>query len=173
MRSSFRSPTASRCARSWVSAIGWCRPSCRESPSFSAAAGFMRLPAASVLGIPTRVGPFVRTRLFSWPGKMRMGARALRARTPRRCRRIDRRVHDAALRRRGHELPGRAAACRHSRGRRRPAFRAGALPAVRRSGACPWQPAARVPPQAARRAPAQGKPADGRRKARFARCRAA
>src|SRR4051812_13362278 len=32
------------------------------------------LPAASVLGIPTRVGPFVRTSLFSWPGKLRMGA---------------------------------------------------------------------------------------------------
>src|SRR5262245_19323177 len=32
------------------------------------------LPASSVLGIPTRVGPFVRTRLFSWPGKVRMGA---------------------------------------------------------------------------------------------------
>src|SRR3954468_2489316 len=32
------------------------------------------LPAASVLGIPTRVGPFVRTTLFSWAGKIRMGA---------------------------------------------------------------------------------------------------
>ncbi len=32
------------------------------------------LPAASVLGIPTRIGPFVRTTLFSWPGKLRMGA---------------------------------------------------------------------------------------------------
>ncbi len=32
------------------------------------------LPAASVLGIPTRVGPFLRTGLFSWPGKVRMGA---------------------------------------------------------------------------------------------------
>src|SRR3954463_3291000 len=32
------------------------------------------LPAASVLGIPTRFGPFVRTSLFSWPGKLRMGA---------------------------------------------------------------------------------------------------
>jgi oxygen-dependent protoporphyrinogen oxidase len=31
------------------------------------------LPAASVLGIPTRVGPFVRTTLFSWAGKLRMG----------------------------------------------------------------------------------------------------
>lgn len=32
------------------------------------------LPAASVLGIPTRVGPFITTDLFSWLGKMRMGA---------------------------------------------------------------------------------------------------
>ena len=32
------------------------------------------LPAASVLGIPTRIGPFVHTTLFSWPGKLRMGA---------------------------------------------------------------------------------------------------
>lgn len=32
------------------------------------------LPPASVLGIPTRIGPFVRTRLFSWPGKARMAA---------------------------------------------------------------------------------------------------
>jgi len=32
------------------------------------------LPAASVLGIPTRIGPFLETKLFSWPGKMRMGA---------------------------------------------------------------------------------------------------
>jgi protoporphyrinogen/coproporphyrinogen III oxidase len=32
------------------------------------------LPAGSVLGIPTRVGPFVRTGLFSWRGKIRMAA---------------------------------------------------------------------------------------------------
>ena len=31
------------------------------------------LPAASVLGIPTEWGPFIATRLFSWPGKIRMG----------------------------------------------------------------------------------------------------
>jgi oxygen-dependent protoporphyrinogen oxidase len=31
------------------------------------------LPAASVLGIPTRIGPFLRTGLFSMPGKLRMG----------------------------------------------------------------------------------------------------
>jgi len=32
------------------------------------------LPANSVLGIPTRVGPFLRTGLFTWAGKMRMAA---------------------------------------------------------------------------------------------------
>ena len=32
------------------------------------------LPAASVLGIPTRIRPFVETALFTWPGKVRMGA---------------------------------------------------------------------------------------------------
>jgi oxygen-dependent protoporphyrinogen oxidase len=32
------------------------------------------LPEGSVLGIPTRVGPFIRTSLFTWPGKLRMGA---------------------------------------------------------------------------------------------------
>ena len=32
------------------------------------------LPAASVLGIPTQIAPFVRTRLFSWSAKLRMGA---------------------------------------------------------------------------------------------------
>jgi oxygen-dependent protoporphyrinogen oxidase len=32
------------------------------------------LPAGSVLGIPTEVGPFLRTTLFSWPGKLRIGA---------------------------------------------------------------------------------------------------
>jgi oxygen-dependent protoporphyrinogen oxidase len=31
------------------------------------------LPAASVLGIPTKVAPFIATKLFSWPGKLRMG----------------------------------------------------------------------------------------------------
>jgi protoporphyrinogen/coproporphyrinogen III oxidase len=35
------------------------------------------LPAASVLGIPTRIGPFLETTLFSWPGKLRMGAEVL------------------------------------------------------------------------------------------------
>jgi protoporphyrinogen/coproporphyrinogen III oxidase len=38
------------------------------------------LPAGSVLGIPTRMGPFVRTRLFSWRAKMRMAAEPFVAR---------------------------------------------------------------------------------------------
>ena len=32
------------------------------------------LPASSVLGVPTEMGPFVRTGLFTWRGKLRMGA---------------------------------------------------------------------------------------------------
>jgi protoporphyrinogen/coproporphyrinogen III oxidase len=32
------------------------------------------LPAGSVLGIPTAWGPFIKTHLFSWPGKVRMAA---------------------------------------------------------------------------------------------------
>jgi len=32
------------------------------------------LPAGSVLGIPSRIGPFLGTRLFTWAGKLRMGA---------------------------------------------------------------------------------------------------
>jgi oxygen-dependent protoporphyrinogen oxidase len=33
-----------------------------------------RLPTGSVLGIPTRIGSFVTSTLFSWRGKLRMGA---------------------------------------------------------------------------------------------------
>jgi protoporphyrinogen/coproporphyrinogen III oxidase len=32
------------------------------------------LPAGSVLGIPTRIAPFLATALFTWAGKLRMGA---------------------------------------------------------------------------------------------------
>jgi oxygen-dependent protoporphyrinogen oxidase len=32
------------------------------------------LPSSSVLGIPTRLGPFISTGLFTWAGKLRMGA---------------------------------------------------------------------------------------------------
>jgi protoporphyrinogen/coproporphyrinogen III oxidase len=32
------------------------------------------LPVGSVLGVPTRIGPFLETQLFTWPAKLRMGA---------------------------------------------------------------------------------------------------
>lgn len=35
------------------------------------------LPEGMVLGIPVRVGPMLRSRLFSWPGKVRMGLEAV------------------------------------------------------------------------------------------------
>ena len=55
------------------SAIASSRPSRRGSRSCNAAVDCTPLPAASVLGIPTRWGPFIRTPLFSWAGKLRMG----------------------------------------------------------------------------------------------------
>jgi protoporphyrinogen/coproporphyrinogen III oxidase len=58
------------------------------------------LPAASVLGIPTRVGPFVRTKLFSWPGKLRMGAELF---VPRRTDRADESIGSFMRRRFGRE----------------------------------------------------------------------
>jgi oxygen-dependent protoporphyrinogen oxidase len=36
------------------------------------------LPEASFLGLPTKVGPFAKSRLFTWPGKLRMGAELLK-----------------------------------------------------------------------------------------------
>jgi len=35
------------------------------------------LPEASFLGLPTRIGPFIRTPLFSWAGKLRMAMEAV------------------------------------------------------------------------------------------------
>jgi oxygen-dependent protoporphyrinogen oxidase len=58
------------------------------------------LPAASVLGIPTRVGPFVRTKLFTWPGKLRMGAELF---VPRRTDRADESIGSFMRRRFGRE----------------------------------------------------------------------
>src|SRR4029079_13555142 len=58
------------------------------------------LPAASVLGIPTRVGPFIRTGLFSWPGKLRMGAELF---VPPRTERVDESIGAFMRRRFGAE----------------------------------------------------------------------
>lgn len=50
-------------------------PTKKPRLSFVLRAGVLHpLPTSSVLGIPTRLGPFVTTRLFSWPGKLRMAA---------------------------------------------------------------------------------------------------
>jgi oxygen-dependent protoporphyrinogen oxidase len=40
------------------------------------------LPEGMLLGIPTRLAPFLRTRLLSWPGKLRMAAEVLVPRRP-------------------------------------------------------------------------------------------
>jgi len=58
------------------------------------------LPAASVLGIPTQMGPFVRTGLFSWRGKLRMGGELL---VPRRHDRVDESIGAFMTRRFGRE----------------------------------------------------------------------
>jgi oxygen-dependent protoporphyrinogen oxidase len=38
------------------------------------------LPEGMMLAVPTRIGPFLRSGLFSWPGKLRMGLDLLRPR---------------------------------------------------------------------------------------------
>jgi protoporphyrinogen/coproporphyrinogen III oxidase len=40
------------------------------------------LPEGMVLGVPTRLGPLVRSRLFSWPAKLRMALEPLMRRAP-------------------------------------------------------------------------------------------
>jgi oxygen-dependent protoporphyrinogen oxidase len=58
------------------------------------------LPAASVLGIPTRFGPFLRTGLFSWRAKLRMGAELF---IPARTDQSDESIGAFMTRRFGHE----------------------------------------------------------------------
>jgi len=40
------------------------------------------LPEGMMLAVPTRIGPFLRSGLFSWPGKLRMGLDLVRSRGP-------------------------------------------------------------------------------------------
>jgi protoporphyrinogen/coproporphyrinogen III oxidase len=58
------------------------------------------LPASSVLGIPTRIGPFIATNLFTWAGKMRMAAELL---VPRRTDGADESIGSFMRRRFGEE----------------------------------------------------------------------
>ena len=59
-----------------------------------------RLPAGSVLGIPTHVGAFLSSTLFSWPGKLRMGAELF---VPARAAQIDESIGSFMTRRFGAE----------------------------------------------------------------------
>ena len=53
-------------------------PTCPPRTAFILRGGRLHpLPEASVLGIPTRVAPLAGTRLFTWPGKLRMAMEAL------------------------------------------------------------------------------------------------
>ena len=124
----------SRSARRSASAIGWCRPSRRASRTSSAADGCIRCRRA-------RCSAFRR-------GSARSSARGC-SRGPASCawapscscrragrgRRVDRRVHDAALRRRSDDVSRRAAAGRHPRGRRRSPVDPRAVSALRRGRA--------------------------------------
>jgi oxygen-dependent protoporphyrinogen oxidase len=58
------------------------------------------LPASSVLGIPTRIGSFIGTNLFTWAGKMRMAAELL---VPRRIDGADESIGSFMRRRFGEE----------------------------------------------------------------------
>ncbi|MGH9175648.1 MAG: protoporphyrinogen oxidase, partial [Vicinamibacterales bacterium] len=58
------------------------------------------IPEASFLGLPTRVGPFVSSRLFSWSGKVRMAAEML---IPRAEREVDESIGSFMRRRFGEE----------------------------------------------------------------------
>lgn len=52
-------------------------PTCPPRTAFILRGGRLHpLPEASVLGIPTRLAPLAATRLFTWPGKLRMAMEA-------------------------------------------------------------------------------------------------
>ena len=130
-----RSRTASSCARSSASAIGW-SPTKPPRLAYIQRGGRLHpLPAASVLGIPTRIGPFLAHAAVLLAGQAAHGrgaVRAARAATTR-----DESIGAFMTRRfgaRSDDLPRRAAAGRHPRRRRRSAvgaarcFRASSRP---------------------------------------------
>ncbi len=104
------------------------------------------LPAASVLGIPTRVGPFIRTSLFSWLGKARMGLELF---VPARRDDADESIGSFMTRRFGAEatkfLAEPLLAGIHAGDVDRLSVRA-LFPRFVEAERCPWQLAARVPP---------------------------
>ena len=72
-RFSPRSPGRSRCAGGSASRTGWCRTDDRFRRTFVVFGGRLHpLPDGFQLLAPTRLGPFLASTLFSWPGKLRM-----------------------------------------------------------------------------------------------------
>ena len=67
-----------------------------------------------MLAVPTKIGPFLRSRLFSWPGKLRMGLDLVIPGRQRPRRRVDRVLPAPPLRPGVGRAPGRAAARRAS-----------------------------------------------------------
>ena len=102
------------------------------------------LPTGSVLGIPTRIAPFLETHLFSWPAKLRMGAELF---VPPRRDEADESIGAFMTRRFGREATTYLAepllAGIHAGDVDRPVDSI-ALSAIRRSGEEVRQPAARI-----------------------------
>ena len=85
-----------------------------------------------MLAVPTKIGPFLRSRLFSWPGKLRMGLDLVIPGGERPRRRVDRVLPAPSLRPGVGRAPGRAAARRDPRRRPRAALDPRDVPALPR-----------------------------------------
>ena len=140
-----------RSARSSASAIGSSRPSRRASRSSSAAAVCTRCRRHRCSASRRGSARSSATGLFSWPGKLRMGAELF---VPPRRDEGDESIGAFMTRRfgaRGRRPIWPSRCWRASTPATSTGCRCGALPAVRRGGAAARQPAARLPTQARQR----------------------
>ena len=101
------------------------------------------LPEGMMLAVPTKILPFARSGLFSWPGKLRMGLDLVIPGGNGRGRRVDRVLPAAPVRAGGGRAARRAAARRHPRRRPRAALDPRHLPALPRPRDEARQPRAR------------------------------
>ena len=135
-------PEGIRLCEELGSGIGSSRPSRRASPSSSAAAGCIRCRPRRCSAFPPKWGPFIRTRAVLVARQAAHGRGARSSRAPRRRRRIDRRVHDAALRHGSRRpispsrcwpafMPATSIGCRSAR-----CFRASVTPSGRTAACC-------------------------------------
>ena len=144
-----------RPTRSWPASRG---PPTSPAPSASATTssrprsgsaavwwdGLQPIPEGLVLGLPTDMLRLARSKLLSWPGKLRAATELVRPRTLDR-RRLDRRLRARPVRRPGARATGRPVGRQHLRRRHRPVQPAGGAadwpswPAA--SAACCWPPA--------------------------------